>query len=108
MSSQIAYEWMDTNAARMRISWVGRRWWGSAHHGSGTRGNRISGGGVGMPHFLDLNGSAPELTHAAAFDVVMSAAEGVLDVEQIADRLNGSRSISPAERLLWPEPGRRC
>lgn len=36
---------------------------------------------------LDLNGSAPELTHAAAFDVVMSAAEGVLDVEQIADRL---------------------
>ncbi len=37
--------------------------------------------------FLDLNGQAPTLSHAAAFDLVMGVADGTLDVEQIARRL---------------------
>lgn len=37
--------------------------------------------------FLDLNGQAPALSHDDAFDLVMGAADGTLDVEQIAGRL---------------------
>ncbi|MDQ3104090.1 MAG: type II toxin-antitoxin system death-on-curing family toxin [Actinomycetota bacterium] len=37
--------------------------------------------------FLDLNGRAHTLSHDAAFDLVMGAAAGTLDVEQIAEVL---------------------
>lgn len=37
--------------------------------------------------FLDLNSCAPQLTHEAAFDLVMDVAERTLDVTQIAERL---------------------
>ena len=37
--------------------------------------------------FLDLNGHVVELDDDAAFDLVVSVAEGALDVEAIADRL---------------------
>jgi len=37
--------------------------------------------------FLDLNGQAPTLSYDAAFDLVMGAAAGTLDVEQIARQL---------------------
>ncbi len=37
--------------------------------------------------FLDLNGSPPDLTDDAAFELVMDVAQGLLDVEQIAVRL---------------------
>ncbi len=37
--------------------------------------------------FLDLNGYTVELDDDAAFELVMAAAEGQLDVEQIAQRL---------------------
>lgn len=37
--------------------------------------------------FLDLNGDTVELDDDAAFELVMAAAEGQLDVEQIAQRL---------------------
>jgi death-on-curing protein len=37
--------------------------------------------------FLDLNGRTSTLSHDAAFDLVMGAASGTLDVEQIARRL---------------------
>jgi death on curing protein len=37
--------------------------------------------------FLDLNGSEPELSDDAAFELVMDVAAGSADVEEIADRL---------------------
>lgn len=37
--------------------------------------------------FLDLNSCAPQLTHEAAFDLVLDVAERTLDVTQIAERL---------------------
>jgi death on curing protein len=37
--------------------------------------------------FLDLNGHRADLDDDAAFELVMAAAEGRLDVEQIAQRL---------------------
>lgn len=37
--------------------------------------------------FLDLNSRAPDVTHDAAFDLVMDVATGALDVEEIAERL---------------------
>ena len=37
--------------------------------------------------FLDLNGHTVDLDDSAAFELVMAAAEGHLDVEQIAQRL---------------------
>lgn len=37
--------------------------------------------------FLDLNGYTVDLADDAAFDLVMAAAEGHLDVEQIAQRI---------------------
>jgi death-on-curing protein len=37
--------------------------------------------------FLDLNSCAPQLTHEAAFVLVMDVAERTLDVTQIAERL---------------------
>lgn len=37
--------------------------------------------------FLDLNGRAPTLSHDAAFALVMGAADGTLDVEQVAGQL---------------------
>jgi len=43
---------------------------------------------------LDLNGQAPDLSHDDAFDLVMGVADGTCDVEQIADRLHGTRAIS--------------
>jgi death-on-curing protein len=40
--------------------------------------------------FLDLNGLAPPLTDPEAFDLVMDVAKGVVDVEEIAERLGVS------------------
>jgi death on curing protein len=37
--------------------------------------------------FLDLNGSEPDLTDDAAFELVMDVAAGSAEVEEIADRL---------------------
>jgi len=37
--------------------------------------------------FLDLNGRRPELTDDEAFTLVMDVAEGIVGVEEIADRL---------------------
>jgi death on curing protein len=37
--------------------------------------------------FLDLNGSEPELSDDAAFQLVMDVAAGTAEVEEIADRL---------------------
>ena len=37
--------------------------------------------------FLDLNGSEPELSDDAAFELVLDVAAGSADVEEIADRL---------------------
>jgi death on curing protein len=37
--------------------------------------------------FLDLDGSEPELSDDAAFELVMDVAAGSADVEEIADRL---------------------
>lgn len=37
--------------------------------------------------FLDLNGQPPELSDDAAFGLVMSVADGTLDVDEIAERL---------------------
>ncbi|MDT3441058.1 MULTISPECIES: type II toxin-antitoxin system death-on-curing family toxin [unclassified Pseudofrankia] len=37
--------------------------------------------------FLDLNGLAVEMTDDATFDLVMDAAQGKADLEEIADRL---------------------
>lgn len=37
--------------------------------------------------FLDLNGHAPELEDQGAFELVMDAAQGTVDVEKIAARL---------------------
>lgn len=38
--------------------------------------------------FLDLNGQAPDLTDDAAFALVMEVSQGLLDVAEIADRLD--------------------
>ena len=38
--------------------------------------------------FLDLNGQAPDLTDDAAFALVMEVSPGLLDVAEIADRLD--------------------
>jgi death-on-curing protein len=38
--------------------------------------------------FLDLNGCAPDVSHEAAFDLVMAVSKGLLDAEEIALRLN--------------------
>ncbi len=38
--------------------------------------------------FLDLNGTEPDVTDEAAFDLVMEAAQGVIDVQGIAERLH--------------------
>ena len=38
--------------------------------------------------FLDLNGSEPDLTDDAAFQLVMDVAAGTAEVEEIADRLS--------------------
>lgn len=38
--------------------------------------------------FLDINGSAPELADDEAFKLVMSVAEGALEVDEIAARLS--------------------
>lgn len=43
--------------------------------------------------FLDLNGHAPDLTHDEAFDLVMAAAAGTVDVEGIAARLGPTISL---------------
>lgn len=40
--------------------------------------------------FLDLNSTEPKLGHDAAFDLVMGVAEGVLELEEVADRLHVS------------------
>jgi death on curing protein len=45
--------------------------------------------------FLDLNGRPPDLPDDEAFDLVMSVAEGTLEVDEIADRLATGR---PADR----------
>lgn len=37
--------------------------------------------------FLDLNGHPPDLSDDAAFGLVMSVADGTLDVDEIAERL---------------------
>ncbi len=37
--------------------------------------------------FLDLNGQVPDLDDDAAFDLVMDAAQGTVDVEELASRL---------------------
>lgn len=41
--------------------------------------------------FLDLNGRTVSLTDDEAFDLVMAAAQGQIDVDEIAVRLRGSR-----------------
>jgi death on curing protein len=38
--------------------------------------------------FLDLNGEEPDLTDDAAFALVMEVSQGLLDVDEIADRLD--------------------
>ena len=42
--------------------------------------------------FLDLNGSPTSLSDGEAFDLVMSVAEGTLDVDEIAGRISVVRS----------------
>lgn len=37
--------------------------------------------------FLDINGHRPDVSHDAAFDVVMDVAEGKAEVHEVADRL---------------------
>jgi death-on-curing protein len=49
--------------------------------------------------FLDLNGLAIEMTDDAAFELVMDAAEGKADLQEIADRL---------VVLAVPDPPRRA
>lgn len=38
--------------------------------------------------FLDLNGHAPDVSHQDAFDLVMDASQGLVEVSEIAERLN--------------------
>ncbi len=38
--------------------------------------------------FLDLNGQQPDLTDVAAFELVMEVSQGLLDVAEIAGRLD--------------------
>ena len=40
--------------------------------------------------FRDLNGRAPELSNDAAFELVMAASQGTLEVQEIAQRLQVS------------------
>ena len=42
--------------------------------------------------FLDLNGARPDVSHDAAFDLVMEVAAGSADVEEIAARLHVLRT----------------
>jgi death-on-curing protein len=43
---------------------------------------------------LDLNGQVPDLDDDAAFDLVMDAAQGTVDVEKIASRLQVAPSTA--------------
>ena len=54
--------------------------------------------------FLDLNAQAVDLTHDAAFDLVMDVAGGDLDVKEIADRLRVTTSSASESRAGQPRP----
>ncbi|MBA2454934.1 MAG: hypothetical protein H0V48_00090 [Nocardioidaceae bacterium] len=55
--------------------------------------------------FLDLNGHAPALSHDDAFHLVIGAADGTLDVEQIARQLRIGPDLGPIGCPTMCAPG---
>jgi hypothetical protein len=52
-----------------------------------TLSRTATSGWPGWPRCLDLNQNAPDIDDHAAFDLVMDAAQGAVEVEEIAARL---------------------
>ncbi len=83
---QDAYPTLDLKAAALLHS--------LAHNHPLVDGNkRLALAWLATVVFLDLNSCAPQLTHEAAFDLVMDVAERTLAVTQIAARLG----VTPRE-----------